>query len=445
MPPKTIKSFIPSHTEKGDPNIPYGPEQKAWKDEVPAGAVISDPVENPAAVYPQVPPTNVVGDFPKIDYTEFEIPPSGLTEKQREKALASFKKFADMQHKNFSGFQANQDQSYSQSLSWLLDMHSNNIGDPYSTGDFTLNSKFCERAVLDYFAALWNAPWPHHDQTADAKYGERYWGYVLTMGFTEGNIYGMYNARDYLKGRILLEDPQSEEKANQKLMRGKERAEKKVFYANPKEHDENPNAYTPIVFYSEDVHYSVIKAVSVLELQTFYQEGTAKYPGECPITDDGTWPEEVPSHDYDKDDPLSGTIKVDDLKTLVRFFAGKGYPILLVLNLGTTWKGAYDDVPAINQMLKDLEEEFPWLWERTINYDPIKPGLTDKRRGFWVHVDGALGAPYLPFIEMAHNQGKIDKMVSVFDFRNECVMSLGCSMHKWIGGPWPFWYLYDSY
>jgi histidine decarboxylase len=168
-------------------------------------------------------------------------------------------------------------------------------------------------------------------------------------------------------------------------------------YAEPLPRHGSPNAYTPIVFYSEDVHYSVVKAVRLLELRTFYQEGMARYPGQSPIND-GQWPEEVPSHDFDRDDPLSGSIKVDDLETLVRFFVERGYPVLVVANLGTTWKGAYDDVEAIDRMFVRLGQEFSWLWEREV---PYQGGHHDVRRGFWLHVDGALGAAYLPFIEMA--------------------------------------------
>jgi histidine decarboxylase len=380
-----------------------------------------------------VPPPGVSGDLPRIDYPMFEIPPTGLDPEQRERALAALRRFVDVQHDHFMGFQANQDQRYSDRLAWLLDMHTNNIGDPYQTGAFTLNTKFCERAIIDYFAALWNCDWPHNDDDPIKRDPERAWGYVLTMGFTEGNIYGLYNARDYLKGRQLLEDPDTSAKIDARLAAGKEAPIKKHVYAEPLPRDDSRNAYTPIVFYSEDVHYSVVKAVRLLELRTFYQEGMARYPGQSPIGG-GQWPEEVPSHDFDKDNPLSGSIKIDDLEKLVRFFVERGYPVLIVANMGTTWKGAYDDVEAIDRMLVELGKEFPWLWQRQVHYDG---GHTDMRRGFWLHVDGALGAAYLPFIEMAHNRGLIDRKGPSFDFRNPAVMSIGCSMHKWIGGPWP--------
>ena len=415
----------------GDPSIPYGPTQLQWGEQVPQGAEVEAPSNDPILVYPQVPPPNVDGDFPEIDYKLFEIPPTGMTEKQRTDALTALKTFAQTQSSRFTGYQVNQNQVYSPRLAWLMDMHTNNVGDPFQRGIFTLNTKFCERAVLDYYAALWHIAWPHQVDTESEDFPDRYWGYVLSMGSTEANVYALFNARDYLKGRSLIEDP------------GTEPPEKRFLATDPLPDQDNPNAYKPIVFYSQDTHYSVVKGVRILELTTFFQEGNTKFPGQCPITENGEWPTEVPSHDFDeangKTNPVSGTIKIPELKQLVHFFLKRGYPILVVLNVGSTWKGAYDDVEAVNSMLIELSEEFPWLWERTVHYNPAKPELIDQRRGFWVHVDGALGASYVPFLEIAHNRGLVgkEKKVPIFDFRNKAVMSICTSMHKWFGAPWP--------
>ncbi|MFC3120672.1 pyridoxal-dependent decarboxylase [Agaribacter flavus] len=420
--------------------VPYGPKQIAWCEQVPAGAEISSPENDPNEVYVSVPPSDVVGSFPQIDYRKFEIPPTGLNDAERDDALAQFKEFIDTQHASFAGFQGNQDQDYAGRYPYLLDMHANNIGDPFSSGRYTLNSKFCERAVLDYFAALWNNKWPHTEDSEQEDAGQRYWGYVLTMGFTEGNIYGLYNARDYLKGRSLLEKQQSQDKIASITRRGRETRGHHFVTSEPIENDNNnENAYSPVIFYSEDVHYSVEKAATLLELPTFKQLGDKLYPGQCPITQDGDWPDMVPSHDYDQDNPKSGSVRVEELTKLVSFFVSRGYPPIVVANLGTTWKGAYDDVPAINTMFETLGQQYPWLWERKVCYGIGDDGqkLYDIRRGFWLHVDGALGAAYLPFVEMAYNRGLIEYKGPIFDFRNPAVMSVGCSMHKWLGGPWP--------
>lgn len=59
----------------------------------------------------------------------------------------------------------------------------NNIGDPFRSGSYRLNSHEFEREVLEFFAKLSNAP------------DGQWWGYV-TNGGTEGNLYGMYLARE---------------------------------------------------------------------------------------------------------------------------------------------------------------------------------------------------------------------------------------------------------
>ena len=77
----------------------------------------------------------------------------------------------------------------------------NNIGDPYVPGNYTVNTKWMERNVLDYYASLWNAKWPHDEDDP-----ETYWGYISTMGSSEGNLYGIWNARDYLQGKFMMTD-----------------------------------------------------------------------------------------------------------------------------------------------------------------------------------------------------------------------------------------------
>lgn len=417
-------------------NIPYGPKQKPWGDQVPQWAIVTGPSDNPIDLYDQVPPKDVHGSFPVIDFSKFEIPPGGLTKKEYEDAMADFKKFITTKHRNFTGYQTNEFIEGNEELSWLLDIHANNVGDPFTTGIFSLNTKFIERAVLDYFAALWRAKWPF--KTEGEGNDETYWGYVMSMGSTEGNIYGIYNGRVYLSGGKLIADPDAQKKANAKLKRGKFALEKTIKTVNPSDLDDSPNKYKPIAFFSEDTHYSVIKGMSMCSLTTFAEEGNRHYKSLCPITDDGVWPDEVPSHNINHDDPLSGTIKVNDLEKLVEFFVEKGHPIFIVCNQGSTWKGAYDDVPAVDEMLKRLGAKYPWLWERDIEYRVDGKTIRDTRRGFWLHVDGALGAAYLPFLRMAQTQGKLPgKKVPVFDFSIDAVMSVVCSIHKWIGAPWP--------
>ena len=138
-------------------NVPYGPSQLPWDEQVPEGVDVTGPEDDPIAVYPVVPPKEVKGDFPCIDYRKFEIPPGGLSEEEYVAAIEELKKFILTQHENFTGFQTNEYFENNAPFDWMLNIHTNNVGDPFQSGIFTLNTKFCERSVLDYFASIWRA------------------------------------------------------------------------------------------------------------------------------------------------------------------------------------------------------------------------------------------------------------------------------------------------
>jgi len=362
-----------------------------------------------------------------LDETLFELSPAGLEDPRVQTALTELSLYETTQKSRFLGYQANQYDLYGD-LSPYLTMHLNNIGDPFITGNFTLNTKFMERPVLDYYACLWNAKWPH-----DPSDPESYWGYVLTMGSTEGNLYGLWNARDYLAGKVLLDDPATAERASALKANGHSGPlPRKLVWHQAPVPEGNPNAYTPVAFYSQDTHYSIIKIMRILGIQTFYELGTNLYPNQCPITEDGTWPDEVPS----QGGALGpGSVDIQALTALVTFFAERGYPILICFNYGTTFKGAYDDVASACAALQPIFQRYG-LESREVIYDPAT-GASDFRTGFWIHVDGALGATYMPFVEMAYEQRRIPAPGPVFDFRLPYVHSISTSGHKWVGAPFP--------
>ncbi len=375
----------------------------------------NQPTDDPCSVYPEV---------PGISCETFRIPPDGLPRRERKQALGQLLAYQQRRQEKSLGFQANQDLDY-EDLRPFLNFHINNVGDPFQSGNFTLNSKWMERAVLDYYARLWHARWPH-----DPDDPESYWGYVLTMGSTEGNLYGLWNGRDYLAGKSLLDDPQASVQAQTASRDGRPRSEpSRIIYQQAQAPSDNPNALTPVAFYSEDTHYSVVKAMCVLGISTFYEIGTSQYPGQCPITQDKTWPNEVPSTEGGRG---PGSIDVDALAKLVEFFAARGHPILVNFNYGTTFKGAYDDVEGAGQRLMPILQRYG-LHQREIDFG----GYKVKRNGFWFHVDGALAAAYMPFVEMAHQAGRLAERGPNFDFRLPFVHSLTMSGHKWIGAPWP--------
>jgi histidine decarboxylase len=361
-----------------------------------------------------------------LNKEDFDLLPEGLSEDQRKEALGKFDEYIAEQKSNFLGFQANQALHYEDEIAKYLDCQINNLGDPYEEGSFTINSKMMEQAVLDYFAKLWNVE-PHNPDDSESC-----WGYVLSMGSSEANLYGLWNARDYLAGKFLLGSTE-EETRKASLAGGSVRVESAPRVLRVTGFQET-NALSPVLFYSEDTHYSIVKSAIVLRLKTFHEIGNEKYPGKCPLKDsNGNWPRAVPSEEGAEG---PGSIDIDKLATLVEFFASENYPILINFNYGTTFKGAYDNIEAAGERIVPILEKHG-LHERKVHYDIRDQEQYDIRNGFWFHVDGALGAAYMPFIERAYDEGLVDRRGPAFDFRLPFVHSISMSGHKWIGAPWP--------
>ena len=118
-----------------------------------------------------------------LDDSEYYLPPQGIELDKRNDLIEKFRKYIDTQKENFLGYQANQDIEFRTETAGFLDYHVNNIGDPFTNGNFTINSKIMEKAVLDYYAKLWHAKLRNENDPQDP---ESYWGYVLSMGSSEG-------------------------------------------------------------------------------------------------------------------------------------------------------------------------------------------------------------------------------------------------------------------
>ncbi|KHT39141.1 pyridoxal-dependent decarboxylase [Vibrio sinaloensis] len=428
--------------------IEYGPKRIPWEHQVPdfAKERISPPSADPIQVYAE---RNYDFHYTEqaINGFDVELPPSGQSCQEQNSVYEQILAYVDSQKERFLGYQTEENISYKTRLAPFLNVSLNNVGDPFVNGNYTINSKCVERSVLDYYASLWNATWPSQgpyiDENGDFQkgVGDSYWGYVLTMGSTEGNLYGMLNARDYLSGVMLLE-----EEIRAETDKGETICNNQVYAHYPKTPLHKPNAYTPVAFFSEDTHYSIVKAMAVEKIETFGDLGNRLYPDDNPVNPGQPWPMEVESEGPTETLPAgSGAIDVDKLIAYVSFFASKGYPILIVLNCGTTFKGAYDDVDTVTQRLEPILKEHD-LWEREVLVDPDDPASGyEKRTGYWLHIDGALGGSYVPFIKMAKESGRYRTFFAEnngytgpnFDFSNPMVHSIVTSGHKWPGAPWP--------
>ena len=93
------------------------------------------------------------------------------------------------------GYPAAKDFDYA-ALAKFLAFPINNIGDPFTDGTYRVETREFEREVVAFFADLYRAP------------ADDWWGYV-TNGGTEGNLYGLYLARELLPKGIVYYSEQT--------------------------------------------------------------------------------------------------------------------------------------------------------------------------------------------------------------------------------------------
>ena len=212
------------------------------------------------------------------------------------------------------GYPTNQEFDYSALAPFLL-YSLNNVGDPYHDSNYRANTHEIEREVIARFAELTRI------DPDDA------WGYV-TSGGTEGNMYGLYLAREMF-----------------------------------------PNA---MFYFSEDTHYSVLKNVRVLNARYIMIKRQE-----------------------------NGEVDYQDLYDMIRVH--RDLPAVVMANIGTTMRGAIDDLENIKGILEDLR-------------------VTNS----YIHADAALSGMLLPFVS--------EPQPFAFDAG---IDSISISGHKVIGAPLP--------
>ncbi len=127
-----------------------------------------------------------------------------------------------------------------------------------------------------------------------------------------------------------------------------------------------------IVYFSQDTHYSVVKILRLLKMRNIM----------------------IKSQD-------NGEIDYDDLYETVRI--NRDAPVIFIANIGTTMKGAIDDVDRMRGIVDDL-------------------AITS----YYIHADAALSGMILPFVDEPQPYG--------FDAGFD---SVAVSGHKMIGSPMP--------
>ncbi|WP_316819899.1 histidine decarboxylase [Pedobacter gandavensis] len=93
----------------------------------------------------------------------------------------------------FLGYPVAKDFDYT-ALMPFLQYPINNLGDPFTESTYAVDTREMEREVIAFFAGLFRAP------------TDNWWGYV-TNGGSEGNLYGLYLARElYPKAMVYYSD-----------------------------------------------------------------------------------------------------------------------------------------------------------------------------------------------------------------------------------------------
>lgn len=138
-----------------------------------------------------------------------DIYPKPLGAKDKKRLDALYGGLADARSTH-AGYPCNMAFDYSE-LHRFLEFPINNVGDPFGGTNFRVNTHEIEREMVRFFAKMTKAP------------ENNWWGYI-TGGGTEGNMYGLYIARE-LMGRETL------------------------------------------VYFSEETHYSVSKIMRLLDMR----------------------------------------------------------------------------------------------------------------------------------------------------------------------------------
>ena len=407
--------------EMSNPEVSYGPERRPWRETVSEVAVteagellVSPPSTDPLQLdsYPEV---------PGISSTLYQLPSSGLAPEHRQRALQDALTHLSSGSQLFLGSQANLDFSCDSVKDYVSKYFPLTGGDPFVDGPCAQNLKWMERNVLDYFASLWHAKWPHDPLNTDS-----YWGYVMSVDVTEAAYYSLRNARDYLSGKFIDQAYITTSDSNEIDLREVD------IYIQGQYESANTNAYTPVALFSSEAHRSFLKAAHTVGVTTFHDIGVRCYPDECPLGRE--WPYHVPCEGGDAG---PGSVDVWALAMLVDFFSGKGHPVVVLFNYGSCFKGACDDVKKAGETLIPILKK-NGMYERTLHLKSAKSDAHVCRKGFWFHVDGVLAAAYMPFLEMAYRKGLTTQPPGpAFDFRLDFVTSLAANCHTWFGSPWP--------
>jgi histidine decarboxylase len=204
------------------------------------------------------------------------------------------------------------------------------------------------------------------------------------MGSTEGNLYGLWNAREYLSGHRLLEDKRTGARA--------------LRYAPPSVRpEESPEEYKPVALFSTDIHYSIGKALRALQIPTIGEWAAVEGSKE----DADKYLTGVPSYPEEDEHGRAGEIDLTALQDAAEKVLRARHPLVVIFNYGSAFRGAYDDVGQGVRLINDLVRDINGGLERDVQGGKEADAWSDTRTWVWYHVDGALGAAFAPLTSIS--------------------------------------------
>ena len=284
--------------------------------------------------------------------------------------LASYNELLQERTSCHFGYPYNLQLNYYQELGSFLQYSINNLGDPYIPSNYGVHSRQFEIAVIDYFAQLWKMDGGGETQQGVDTTQSRTTVTTTPNSSTGSSSYWGYVTASGTEGNlhgILL--------ARECFPDG-------------------------ILYTSQETHYSIFKAARY-------------YRMECQI---------IPTLP-------NGEINYDILATTIRQQTKQNdaKPMIFNINIGTTVKGAIDNIDRIVQILH--QENIP-------------------RDKFYIHCDGALFALMIPFLTTNSNVPHTNQNnhsnhhathtpIPEISFATQPIDSIAVSGHKMLGCPMP--------
>ena len=149
-------------------DISYGPERKPWAETLSSWGkdggklLVSSPSKDPLELH----------DFPKVEKgitsVFYQVMTQGFSKHHCIKAQEESAEYIKVKSDNLLGFQGMLGNNEYSVISAYLNSMCNNFGDPFKPSLAGTNMKWMERNVLDYYASLWNAKWPHDDSDPES-------------------------------------------------------------------------------------------------------------------------------------------------------------------------------------------------------------------------------------------------------------------------------------